>query len=289
MRRKWSPIAVGVLVLCVVGIMPLTAQGPGGNPIYASIEYVDQMVADLYEYIDQQIEAVLVHLGQEVARLDARIDEVGGGGGTGPDFDLPADEDWIIQAYTYSNPYGCTDPVLHIASNDPTAFTGKSCTWQGTDIGNVPARVIATNQGQIVGYGTGSCSAISFRNDVVLPAVGETVDFDMWFLWMGTEKTMTVSRTVTEPPNSQPVLSMCSGDQNYGSGIFLVDMYWQTGDDDPCEILNYSVDFGDGTTYEGESLPETHVYDAPAIYPIVASVVDQGGLSDVCLDTIGVE
>ena len=69
MRRKWSLIAVGVLVLCVVGMVPVLAQGPGGNPIYATIEYVDQMVADVYEYIDQK-----------VAELYAYVDAQMGGG-----------------------------------------------------------------------------------------------------------------------------------------------------------------------------------------------------------------
>ncbi len=85
MRRKWSLIVVGVLVLCVVGMVPVLAQGPGGNPIYATIEYVDQMVAELYEYIDQQIAAVYAYVDEQIG---------GGGGVAPPSWELAEAYEW---------------------------------------------------------------------------------------------------------------------------------------------------------------------------------------------------
>ena len=131
MRRKWALIGACVLVLCVVGMLPVLAQGPDENPIFATIEYVDQAISELATSFDQHIAALTDDIAQEVARLDARIDAVGGGS-VGEDFDLPDEQDWQTQAYSRTEA-GQTVVVLGLSSWDPDDL-GRTCSWNGVPI-----------------------------------------------------------------------------------------------------------------------------------------------------------
>ena len=111
-----------MLVLCLAAMTPVLAQGPQGNPIYATIEYVDQRFEELKNHAHQQfaelsdeIAGAYDHFAQEIDRLDGRIDQIGGV--TGPDFDLPAQEDWNVSAYTYSNSQGCVYHLLTLRTH----------------------------------------------------------------------------------------------------------------------------------------------------------------------------
>ena len=179
MRRKWSLIAAGVLVLCVLGMLPVLAQGPGQNPIFATIEYVDQMVAGLYEYIDQQIAAVYAYVDEQI----------GGGGGVAP----PAWElaegyevDWDgEQLWLRPVPQGCVSPEL------------SENLYVHAEVNGIAHLPDTDNVVQ------GSCYLlwiyyVDTPDD--LPESG--FEMELWFSWMGETKkaTYTISPPYLPPP-----------------------------------------------------------------------------------------
>jgi hypothetical protein len=181
MRREWLLVGVGVLILCVVGIVPVLAQGPDQNPILATIEYVDQAVTDLYEYIDQK-----------VAELYAYVDEqIGGGGGGGPDFDLPPAE-WYSDVYYMEappTPQGVPYPRFTIGEPTGPTFLEYGCRWNGSQMTwLVDGRALAAVQPDgPEAYGTGTCVSITFQEFPTLTG-GETIDIYVTFFWMGAVK-----------------------------------------------------------------------------------------------------
>jgi hypothetical protein len=291
MRRKWALVGAGVLVLCLLGILPVLAQGPDQNPIYATIEYVDQVVSEMAASFDQQIAALTDDIAQEIARLDARIDAVGGGS-VGEDFDLPDEQDWHIRAYSRTEA-GQTVVALSLSSWDPDDL-GRTCSWNGVpitqwapDIPGVQTRAVARYNGAPLGYAVGTCNQMSFGALSYLPEVGETVEVDISFFWMGKEKQITIPITVTEPPNRMP---HCSLSADPGSGYAPLDVTFTatTSDPDGDEIVQYLWEFGDGTVLEGSEV-EVHTYtNAGGYYPLLWIVDARGGEancdSDVYVD-----
>lgn len=291
MRRKWALISVGVLVLCGVGMLPVLAQGPDQNPIYATIEYVDQRISELTDYVDQNLGDLHQSVDQQFDEVWAAIDELGGGG-TGPDFDLPADQDWLVDAYTYSNAQGCSAPYLRVATDAYGDNPAATCNWQGVSllphhpisIPNYPtgqaaaARAAARYGGEVVGYGTGGCGDILFRELEYLPAPGEAIEVDIWVFWMGAEKTTTISPSVVQPPNTRPEWLDFTVTPDSGQAPLTVRYRFEVHDPDPCEVLSFVVDLGDGTSLD--YLPESHTYDTPGYYQGSATVTDHAGLSD---------
>jgi hypothetical protein len=176
MRREWLLVAVGVLVLCIVGIVPVLAQGrgPGGNPIYATIEYVDQIVGDVYEYIDQQIAAVYAYVDEQIG---------GGGGVAAPAWQLAEgyEVDWDgEQLWLRPVPQGCISTEL-----GPTIWIH----------GEVYGIAHLTDTDNVV---RGMCDllAISYVDTPDdLPVDG--FEMELWFSWMGETKKATY--TVSPP------------------------------------------------------------------------------------------
>ena len=182
MRRKWSLIAAGVLVLCVVGIMPLMAQGPDQNPIYATIDYVDERISDLTGYVDQKVAELYVYVDERIAEI---------GGGAGEDFELPGEEYWTGTAYTC----GGVNRLALSTEYDPDN-PEKSCSWNGVQLthpvwGGAPrvdARAVAKYGEETAGYGVGCCKDMTFLGLSRLPEAGEIIDVEIWLFWMGTTK-----------------------------------------------------------------------------------------------------
>jgi len=264
MRRKWLLIAAGVSVLCLVGMLPVLAQGPGNNPIFATIEYVDQKVAELYAYVDE------------------KIAEVGGGGG--PDFDLPDQGDWTGEAYTRVEGEH-TEGVLTLYQSDPE----KTCSWNGAPIHGptalVETRAVARYDGAPLGYAYGYCGYIYFEGLSGLPPVGETVKVDVWFFWMGKEKKTTVPITVTSMP---PVCSL-SADPEYGFAPLDVTFTATTSDPDGDEIVEYRWTFTDGTVIEEGSPVEVHTFTNPDWYYADLYVTDATGAVGICESIVQVD
>ena len=174
MRRKWALIGVGVLVLCVVGMLPALAQGPDQNPIYATIDYVDQ-----------QISALLDHVTQEVARLDARIDAVGGGS-AGDDFDLATGDAWTFRYDEYCDAGQCWVHLNMTTDEIPAA------TYHGRPIpsGHLPARgrVTTADPTSEPCYAVGDGARVLFGTPSWLMQPGDQLHINLVFFWMGTEK-----------------------------------------------------------------------------------------------------
>jgi len=175
--KKSLLITGAALVLCLLVVIPVFAQGAGGNPVYATIvyvdelrEYVDQKVADLYEYIDDTVAAVYTYVDEQIAGI---------GGGGGEDFDLPpAEEEWWG---LYEEESGA--PAVLSLSPEPA-----NCTYHGGDVGQyVLARAHASgvgSEGQEA-YGVGNCKHLIFRPFPVLDGYDE-FDVQVSFWWMET-------------------------------------------------------------------------------------------------------
>lgn len=271
----------GVVVLLLAIPLAVTAQEPGPpedlgppeSPVFATIQYVDQLIAAVYAYVDGQIAAVLGYVGQEVARLDARIDGIGGGE-AGPDFEVPGPEKWGAEILTAERRL-----VLRTSW-----IQGDTCTWNGVPlvdwamesgpIGHpwmpVYARGRATHGGNVLGYGVGTCGGIQFDELVYVPGFGETIQVDIWLFWMGREKSVTVPITIVSNP---PV---CKA--SYFSGLGDLQAFLEASAYDPeGGELTYLWDFGDGTTAEGGP-QQVHTYPSPGVYTVGWTAVDDAGL-----------
>ena len=183
MRRRWALLGVGVLFLCAVGILPVLAQGPGGNPIFATVDYVDQKVSQLYAYIDQQVDAVYDYVDEQI----------GGGGGVAP----PAWE--VAEGYEwyYAWPEEDTEVFLRSTgascalSEDPTVPIYGTLAW---GVAHLPDREV---------YLRRDCTymepwlASLYAED--LPEYD--VEIEIWVEWLGELKhaTYTVSPIVAVP------------------------------------------------------------------------------------------
>lgn len=317
MKRKTLIVVGAAVILGLVALMPVFAQGPGppANPIYATVEYVDQRFEELKSYADQQLAAlsdeiagVYDHFAQEIDRLDARIDQIGGA--TGPDFDLPAQEDWIVSAYGYSNPYGCVHDFLKVKTQWTPDNVATTCNWHGVELmpgaltGSIqyptgqasPARAIATYNGDILAHGVGGCPEIFFPRVQYLPSPGETIDLDIWVFWMGAEKHTTISRGVTAAPDTPTDLFGCHPDSEQGPAPHGV-RFTIEAIDGLCEVLTYHLDFGDGEWEDGEMEVESvsllqertkyyttvaHTYETPGIYRPALTLTDLAGRTTTC-------
>ena len=275
MRRKWLLIGVGVSVLCVVGILPVLAQGPGPgrNPLFATVEYVDERVAELYQYIDEQIAAVYAYVDEQIA-------EVGGGGG--PDFDLPGPGEMWYDCFTRQVDEYRTAPVLWIGVWNPV----RSCSWHGVEIWDKPGgwgvdtRAIVSYNGDPLGYGFGNCITMDFRGLTYLPDIGETVDVDIWYYWMGKEKHTATAITVTSEP---PECSL-SANADHGSAPLPVTFTATTSDPEGDEIVEYRWDFGDGTVVVEGSQSEVHTFTTHSKWPYYVDlwIIDDTGANGGC-------
>jgi hypothetical protein len=284
-KRRVLVIVLSLMTVLLLAVPSVVTANPRGKAAWK--RYVDEKVAELYQYIDRQVAELHAYVDEKIAEI--------GGGGSGPDFSLPADEDWIVEAYAYSNPQGCYVPFLRVTTDvygdDPTA----TCNWHGAALtpsfvgGShyrstgqaAAARAIASYNGEIVGYGAGGCGEILFQTQL-LPQAGEMIDLDIWAFWMGDEESSAISRPVEEPPNSAPRMDYCWASPPEGSAPLTVSLNGNAEDDDPCEVLRFSVDFGDGTTAEDVTLPVPHTYVAPQTYEAVITTIDHGGLSTEC-------
>ena len=196
-------LLVGVMVLLLAIPLAVAAQGPGPpedpgppeNAVFATIDYVDQLIgavyayvnqqiADLLAYVDGQIATVLDHVGQEVARLDAKIDGIGGGGGE--TFDVPAATDLLLRYDKW--PDGAATVIVH----------PYPCRWHDIDIASqVQTRAelrIAGAEGSE--YGVGRCQDTwpHFENAPALNA-GDEVNVDIVYWWMGISKELGLAGT----------------------------------------------------------------------------------------------
>jgi PKD repeat protein len=268
MRRKWSLVAVGVLALSLVGILPVLAQGPGGNPIYATIDYVNARLDEVWA----AIEAI-------------------GGGGNGVDFHVPPPEVWNAAAYT-TDDGGEITHTLWLYPPDPPMDPNNTCSWNGEIIvdlvspiaAKVPARAIATYQDEVLGYAVGSCRWIDFHSVTDLPAPGETIEVDVWMFWMGTEKHITIPVTITPPP--RPPQCTLTADPTEGTAPLDVHFVAEASDPDGGELTPY-WEFGDGAEEPG-GLVQDHVYEWPDTYTATFAVHDESGLYATCEAVISV-
>lgn len=180
MRRKWSLAAVSLVVLFVAGMVPVLAQGPGKHPRFATIKYVDQMVADLYEYIDQQIATVYNYVDEQIG---------GGGVVAPPPWELPAGWEW-----GFSDP---DDPSsgLGLYTAGPWCAFGENASVpvlgsnsHASGIAHFPDREV---------YLRGDCTFLYPYGGRLFPEdlPGSAIDVDMWIEWLGETKhaTYTVS------------------------------------------------------------------------------------------------
>jgi len=245
--RRWLVVGGGVCVLCLVAIVPVLAQGPGHNPVLATIEYVDQKIAEVSGYVNQEID-----------RLDARIDGIGSGGG-GPDFETP--ESWWPTVY---------------AAEHRIELWGNWCTWNGAPLRGynfvepVEARGIATHNGNVLGYGFGTCTSMFFDQLAYVPDVGETIQLQIWYSWMGGEETVSVPVTiVNEPPQCRSSSQGAIGDLQARFEAFAFDP--EGGE------VTYLWEFGDETTAQGGA-EQIHTYPAAGLYRWRWTAVDSAGL-----------
>jgi len=179
-------LAVVVSVVCVVGITPVLAQGPDRNPIYATVEYVDQMVADLSGYVDQKVAELYTY-------VDERIGEVGGGGSD----ELP---DWrMADGYEWTDiQYAPWEPRIYYLMK-----IGQGCSF-GEDAlaelrGEHVLAIAHFPDGEVIMYS--SCLSIYPEVDVCeedLPA-GE-IQVDVWIEWMGETKKQIYTVNPPQPP-----------------------------------------------------------------------------------------
>ena len=183
MRRKWLLIAVGVSVLCVVGIGPVLAQGPGGNPIFATIEYVDERISELTAYVDQKVAELYVYVDESIA-------EIGGGGVALPSWDLPGGWEWGPldpeqpdgQVGLYPVGLGC---VFGENASVPVLFSNT----HAVGIAHLPDREV---------YLRGDCSFLNPYGRLVAVDLPESdVDVDVWIEWLGEARQATY--TVSPP------------------------------------------------------------------------------------------
>ncbi len=185
MRNKTLLVAAAALVLFVVGLAPVFAQGPGGNPIYATIEYVDGRISELTTYVDQHFAGLLDYVGQEVARLDARIDDLGGGS-VGEDFGLAPGDVWTFRYDEYCNAGQCWVAVNMRADETPTAtYHGRPLQPQF-----VPTRghIATADPTSEPSYGAGDSQWISLGSPSWLLQPNDQFHIHLIFFWMGTEK-----------------------------------------------------------------------------------------------------
>jgi hypothetical protein len=241
MQRRTLLIGGAAVVLFLLVAMQVFAQepGPGTNPIYATIEYV----------------------AQEAARLDARIDGIGGGG-AGPDFQVPGPEKWYYEVLTAQRRL--------IVWNSWTP--GDTCTWNDVPIidqtgmgwrSAVQARARATHNGQVLGYGFGTCGRLQFEELAYVPESGQTIHVDIWLFWMGTRRT--ASTDVQVPANRAPI---CEGWGWYVCEAPSTVCFHTEATDPDGDELSYEWFFGDGQTACCEPYQE-HTYGEPGIYEVL--------------------
>ncbi len=267
-KRRVLIVVLSLVTVFLLAVPSVVTANPRDEAAWK--RYVDEKVVELYQYIDQK-------LGELYAYVDEKIAEIGGGG---PDYDLPADEDWNVDAYAYSDGQGCSHPVLQ--------FNTDGCSWNGVGVTPTSARAMVSHDGDMLGYATGSSGSVYFHQVDFLPPVGDTIDLDIWVFWMGTEKRASISRLVTEPQYQAPWLCGAEIYPEDGYVPLSVRFTVEAEDDDPCDVLSTSWDFGDGGTAVAEMQrmdPNTfqvevvHVYESPGIFYPVVTITDLGGQS----------
>jgi hypothetical protein len=135
----------------------------------------------------------------------------------------------------------------------------------------VETRAIALYEGESLGHGFGYCKWTDFHQLDWLPAHGETLDVQMWFFWMGTEKMTSIPVTVNALP-------YCDAEADPGEGgpAPLEVHFYGSADDPDGGALSLSWDLGDGTTVGGELEP-VHTYEIPDTYDVQFTVTDALG------------
>jgi hypothetical protein len=278
-KRRVLLITLALVTLLLVAVPSVVTANPLSEPAWK--RYVDGKVAELYQYIDQKV-------AELYAYVDEKIAEIGGGGG--PDFDVPDEEDWTIEAFVLTEG-GHTENALSLGATDPEGM----CSWNGAPIGvpfssdppAVQTRAVARYDDEVLGYAVGTCRVMHFEELSYLPEVGETIQVDIWFFWMGKEKQVTLPVVITEPPNRPPECSL-SVDPELGYAPLEVTLTATTSDPDGDEIVEYRWDFGDGTTTQGSQV-EVHTYTNEGGYYPLLWVVDARGGEGPCDSAVYVD
>lgn len=158
MRRIVFLVAVLVLLLGIPAVVK--AKPPDELGPLASVQYVDQAIADTVALIQEKLDI-----------LSGRVTALEGGGGGGVDF-VPA-QGWIGSI---------VEGGIIIEPTTP-------CLWNETEIhsSSIQVRAIAHLPNNGEKYGSGTCASVYFEGvePVGLPGTLET---DFWFWWMGKEK-----------------------------------------------------------------------------------------------------
>lgn len=82
------------------------------------------------------------------------------------------------------------------------------------------------------------------------------------------------------PPSNSPPSASFSAVPDPTGGSLAVDFDASASSDSDGSIVQYSWDFGDGSTSNG-GVSTTHTYGSPGVYTVVLAVTDDGGLTDV--------